>query len=131
MKALILNSGTGTRMGDLTKDKPKCLVGLEDGTTILSRQLSILEKCGISDVVITTGRYDKEIQDACSYHTELTFTFVKNELYDSTNYIYSIYKAREHLDDDIILLHGDLVFEEYVILRLINSEKSCVVVNTF
>ena len=131
MKALILNSGRGTRMGDLTKDRPKCLVELEDGTSILSRQLSILEKCGIIDIVMTTGQYDKEIRDACSDHPELKFTFVKNELYDSTNYIYSMHKAGKHLNDDIILLHGDLVFEEYVILRLINSEKSCVVVNTF
>lgn len=131
MKALILNSGTGTRMGDLTKDRPKCLVELEDGTTILGRQLSMLEKCDVSEVIMTTGRYDKEIRDTCSDYTELKFTFVKNELYDSTNYIYSIYKAREFLKDDVILLHGDLVFEEYVLLRLINSKKSCVVVNTF
>ena len=44
MKALILNSGMGTRMGDLTENGPKCLVELEDGTTILDRQLSILKK---------------------------------------------------------------------------------------
>ena len=131
MKALILNSGTGSRMGDLTKDRPKCLVELENGTTILDRQLYILEKCDISEVIITTGRYDKEIRDTCSNHTGLKFTFVKNELYDSTNYIYSIYKAKEHLNDDIILLHGDLVFEEYVLLRLINFKKSCVATNTF
>ncbi len=131
MKALILNSGKGSRMGDLTRNRPKCLVELGDGTTILERQLSILEKCGITDIIMTTGQYDEEIREACSNHPELEFTFVENELYDSTNYIYSIYKAGGLLDDDIILLHGDLVFEEYVILRLINSEKSCVVVNTF
>lgn len=131
MKALILNSGRGTRMGDLTKDRPKCLVMLGDGTTILGRQLSILEKCGVDDIVITTGQYDREIREACSEYPQLNITFVENELYDSTNYIYSVYKAREHLDDDIILLHGDLVFEEYAILRLIDSKKSCVVTNTF
>lgn len=131
MKALILNSGKGTRMGNLTRNHPKCLVELGDGTTILDRQLSILEKCGITDIIMTTGEYGEEIREACSNHPELIFTFVENELYDSTNYIYSIYKSKDLLDDDIILLHGDLVFEEYAILRLINSEKSCVVVNTF
>ena len=131
MKALILNSGRGSRMGDLTRNRPKCLVELGDGTTILDRQLSILEKCGITDIIMTTGEYDEKIREACSNHPGLEFTFVNSELYDSTNYIYSIYKARGHLADDVILLHGDLVFEEYVILRLINSQKSCVVVNTF
>lgn len=131
MKVLILNSGRGSRMGDLTRNRPKCLVELGDGTTILDRQLSILEKCGITDIIMTTGEYDEEIREACSNHPGLEFTFVKSDLYDSTNYIYSMYKARGLLADDVILLHGDLVFEEYVILRLINSEKSCVVVNTF
>lgn len=129
MKTLILNSGMGTRMGDLTENGPKCLVELGDGTTILDRQLSILKKCDISDIIVTTGQYDEEIRHACSNHTDMNFTFVKNELYETTNYIYSIYEARDYLGGDILLLHGDLVFEEYAILRLINSEKSCVLVN--
>lgn len=45
----------------------------------------------------------------------MTYTFVKNELYKDTNYIYSIYCAREYLDDDILLMHGDLVFESAVL----------------
>ena len=42
MKALIYNSGTGSRMGKLTEDKPKCLLPLPGGETILSRQLRLL-----------------------------------------------------------------------------------------
>ena len=34
------------------------------------------------------------------------YTFVNNPLYNSTNYIYSIYCAKEYLDDDVILMHG-------------------------
>ena len=57
MKALILNSGIGKRMGVLTKEHPKCMTELHDGETILSRQLRQLSVYGISDVVITTGFY--------------------------------------------------------------------------
>ena len=39
MKALILNSGKGSRMGNLTKDHPKCMTELASMETILSRQL--------------------------------------------------------------------------------------------
>lgn len=131
MRALILNSGMGTRMGDLTRNGPKCLLELHDGITILDRQLTLLKKSGITDVVVTTGEYHEEIREACLKHEKIDFTLVNNDLFESTNYIYSIYKARDYLNDDILLLHGDLVFEEYVILRLINSEKSCVVVNTY
>ena len=37
MKALILNSGLGSRMGVHTQDKPKCMADIGAGFTILSR----------------------------------------------------------------------------------------------
>ena len=41
MKALILNSGLGSRMGDITKHHPKCMTEINNVDTILSRQLKI------------------------------------------------------------------------------------------
>lgn len=132
MKALILNSGMGSRMGQLTADKPKCMVELsENGETILSRQLKMLKNNGVSDVVITTGFYDKTIQEYCrSAAPDMNFTFVKNEQYDSTNYIYSIYLAREKLKDDIILMHGDLVFSYDVMKRVLDYPFNCIVTSS-
>lgn len=37
MKALILNSGLGSRMGVYTKEHPKCMTDLVGEETILSR----------------------------------------------------------------------------------------------
>ena len=42
MKALILNSGLGSRMGVITNEHPKCMTEISYKNTILSRQLSIL-----------------------------------------------------------------------------------------
>lgn len=39
MKALILNSGLGTRMGDETKIYPKCMVKLYGNVTILRHKI--------------------------------------------------------------------------------------------
>lgn len=55
---------------------------------------------------------------------------MKNPVYDKTNYIYSIYCAREYLDDDIILMHGDLVFENEVFDQVVNSDTSCMTVSS-
>lgn len=131
MKAVILNSGIGKRMGDLTKDRPKCMTEITSEETILSRQLRIISECGISDVVITTGLYDEAIKEYCaSLNLPLKITYVLNPKYDSTNYIYSLYLAREHLDDDIILMHGDLVFQNIVLEDIIDSKDSCMVVSS-
>ena len=131
MKALILNSGLGSRMGVLTSEHPKCMTEITHHDTILSRQLRQIADAGIEEVVITTGYYDGVLVNYCqSLNLPLHFTFVKNPIYDQTNYIYSIYYAREYLDDDIILLHGDLVFENEVFDRVIASPVSCMTVSS-
>ena len=131
MKALILNSGLGSRMGVLTSEHPKCMTEIDHRDTILSRQLRQIADAGIEEVVITTGYYDGVLVNYCqSLNLPLKFTFVKNPIYDQTNYIYSIYCAREYLDDDIILMHGDLVFENEVFDRMIASPVSCMTVSS-
>ena len=132
MKAVILNSGLGHRMGVLTSEHPKCMTEIYGNETILSRQLKLLKEYGITDVIMTTGYFDNVLVDYCNFlDLHMNITFVNNPLYDKTNYIYSIYCAKEHLkDQDIILLHGDLVFEERVLSKLLINEKSCVAVSS-
>ena len=131
MKALILNSGIGSRMGVLTSEHPKCMTEISATETILSRQLKQIHESGIREVVITTGYYDAVLVRYCeAMQLNLHFTFVKNPVYDRTNYIYSIYCAREYLDDDILLMHGDLVFENEVLDRVLASPVSCMTVSS-
>ncbi len=131
MKALILNSGLGSRMGVLTSEHPKCMTEINSADTILSRQLRILADSGITEVIITTGYYNSVLVQYCkSLDLPLHFTFVENHLYDKTNYIYSIYCAREYLHDDIVLMHGDLVFENEVFDRIISNQESCIAVSS-
>ena len=132
MKALILNSGLGHRMGVLTSEHPKCMTEITNRDTILSRQLKLITNAGIDEVVMTTGYYNEILVNYCkSLDLPLHFTFVNNPLYDKTNYIYSIYCAREVLrDEEIVLMHGDLVFEESVFGDVINYPESCMTVSS-
>ena len=99
MTALILNSGLGSRMGVLTSEHPKCMTEISAHETILSRQLAQLADVGIQEIVITTGYCDGVLMNYCrSLELPVHITFVKNPDYDKTNYIYSIYCAREYLD---------------------------------
>lgn len=131
MRALILNSGLGKRMGSMTSEHPKCMTKISREDTILSRQLRQLHAAGISEVIITTGLFDQVLRDYCEkLQLPINYTFVHNPEYSSTNYIYSIYVARHALQDDILLMHGDLVYEDYVLNQLLNSEKSCMTVSS-
>ena len=131
MKALILNSGLGSRMGDITNTHPKCMTEIDQDETIVGRQISLLRKSGIKDIVMTTGYFDSVLRDYCdSLYNDINYTYVFNPRYSETNYIYSIYCARDYLHDDIILMHGDLVFTLNVLKKVIASNESVMTVSS-
>ena len=124
MKALIFNSGLGSRMGKLTKNNPKCLVKLYNGETILERQIRILSEFGIKEFIITTGPYENQIKETVLKYKNNNYIFVKNDDYLNTNYIVSMNNAFEYLDDDFILLHGDLVFNRMLVKKYWIQKKN-------
>ncbi|MGN0373917.1 MAG: phosphoenolpyruvate mutase [Butyrivibrio sp.] len=132
MKALILNSGIGKRMGSLTESRPKCLTRISTGETVLERQLKMLSDAGIEECVITTGPFEETLKEYCSLlDLPIQIKYVHNERYDETNYIYSIYlSSDETADSDIILMHGDLVFEKNVLGSVMNYPYSCMAVSS-
>ena len=114
MRALIFNSGLGSRLGKLTENCPKAMVVLGNGETIFHRQLRVLASVGIREFVITTGPHPHMLEETarefesqgCSFH------FVNNPVYDQTNYIYSMWLAKDLLRGrEVLVLHGDLVFD--------------------
>ena len=133
MKALILNSGLGTRMWEMTKITPKCMIEINPKSveTIISRQLNLFLKNWIKDIVITAWFASDLLEEYCNnLNLPLNTKFIQNPIYTETNYIYSIYCAKEELEDDIILMHGDLVFDEKVLNEAINNSWSCMVTSS-
>lgn len=51
---VILAGGKGTRLGDLTKDKPKCLVQV-NGFPFISWQLQLLRRAGFKRIIFCLG----------------------------------------------------------------------------
>ena len=123
MKAVIFNSGLGNRMGDFTKNNHKSMARLKDGETIFHRQIRLLSAEGITDFVITTGPFEEQLKAEAADFPHLNFTFVRNEIYDKTNYIYSMYLAREYMNDDLLFFHGDLVFNRKLLHDVLASEE--------
>lgn len=114
-----------------TEKAPKSLLKI-NGKTILDIEMENLAACGIRDIIITTGhKHDALERYATAKYPGLNISFVRNEKFDTTNYIYSIWLTRAHADDDIVILHGDVVFEAKLLERLLNhpSENGALVNN--
>ena len=131
MIALLLNSGLGSRMGDETKEHPKCMTEIVPGETIISWQVKCLERVGVTEAVVTTGHLSDMLEGyLTSLDTPIRFRFVHNPRYRETNYIYSVHLARELLrGQEVLSLHGDLVMHPAVMEKLATSPVSAVTVD--
>jgi len=131
MKAIILNSGMGSRLEELTENVPKSMININNNQTIFSKTINTLKNFNIDEFIITTGYLKNVLKDyALNNFPDINFTFVDNPVYDSTNYIKSLDYIEDDITDDLLLLHGDLVFDEEVVTKLIKSNKSSMVVDS-
>lgn len=125
MRAFIFNSGRGSRLGALTAERPKALVPLCGTETLLSRQLCLLNEAGIRDVVISTGYRAAQIEDAAAPFAAqgMRIRFAYNPDYATTNAIVSLDRAAALLrGEDLLMLHGDLVFDGDWLVRFLAAE---------
>jgi choline kinase len=127
MKAVILAAGVASRLRPLTNHTPKCL--LEIGPKkILELAIENLVANKIFEIVIVTGYFENQIRDFVNLRfPELNITYYYNELYESTNNIYSLWLARHSFhEDDMLLMDSDIVFDKQIIAKLCSSGfKSC------
>ena len=132
MKVVILNSGRGERLYPLTRYIPKALIRIGD-KPLLGHQMDNLIWCDIKDVIMTTGPFENKIKKYMkSEYPSVNVSYVKNPKYRTTNYVYSMWLTKGLINDDVILFHGDLLFEKRLLERLIGKEcanYNCVLVN--
>ena len=122
MDALILAAGRGTRMGEI--DKPKCLLDL-GGISIIKYQIKCLKNIGINKIFIVTGYNSEQIHS----HLNDDFNFLHNVDFATTNNLYSVWTARNSLNDDFICIYGDLLFDQRILDYCINDVNDiCLVV---
>jgi len=128
MKAIILASGTGKRLRPLTDQIPKPLIRVGN-KTLLDYQLESLIKHGIKRVIITTGAFKEKLEQHVLNNYDLKVRFVNNPKYETTNYIYSLWLTRHLIDSEVLLLHGDVLFDDVLIGKLIDTGDNRALVN--
>lgn len=115
MKAIILAAGTGSRLRPLTDHVPKCMVELK-GKPLLDYQLQSLRTLDLEKIAIVCGYK----QEALAPYGLQSY---RNELFDSTNMVYSLFCARAEFDQDLLITYADVIFEPRVIAQLANCQS--------
>ena len=125
MKAIILAAGMASRLRPLTSNTPKCLLNIGE-CSLLKRSMDALIGNGISQFVIVTGYLHEMIEEFVTreYGTSISVKFIHNEVFDSTNNIYSLWLARPEADgEDILLLDSDLLYDPRIVDKVLAEES--------
>lgn len=115
MRAIIIAAGSGKRMGKLYETIPKSLT-VVNGRTILERQVEILRKNSISDIIVITGANDEKF-------TDRSLKYIPDKFYREHDILGSLMVAKEYICGDIIILYSDILFDDVIFNSVIKSQR--------
>ena len=121
MKAIILAAGIGNRLGKYSNNKPKGLLEFNK-KSLLQRHIEILKAKNINDIIIVTGFQSQMIVEHLD-DSPVSIHYIPNERYTEGSML-SLGCAREILlnESEIILMDADVLYDDEIISRLINSK---------
>ena len=119
-KAIIIAAGLGSRLGELTKEIPKCMLEL-NGKSLLKRQIEAFSKNGIKDVSVIRGYLKEKINlKGVKYY--------ENPDYESNNILNSLFYAEKELNGNVIVSYSDIIFSAAIVERLLGSSADISIV---
>ncbi len=126
MKAIILSAGRGKRLRHLTEDTPKCLLGVRGDEPVLEVQLRALAECGVKEAVVFVGFGADKVEDFVARRSPngIRVRTVFNPFYAVSDNLATCWLAREHMQDEFLILNGDTLFEPAALHRLLTSPEA-------
>lgn len=134
MQAVILAAGTASRLRPLTEHCPKCLLEINH-RTLLERTIDAIKAAGINKITIVTGFLAEMIREFVEKHypaetSELTFHFIHNADYATTNNIYSLWLAGQQVEGkDFLLMDSDIFCDPLLVKEIVTQPVSALAVN--
>ena len=113
-KAIIMAAGTGKRMRPVTLETPKPLVDI-NGVRMIDTVIHGLHANGIYEIYVVVG-YKRE-QFGCLVGEYPGIVLINNPYYDVCNNISSLYVARAHIENSIILDGDQIIYNSQILLQ--------------
>ena len=115
---MVLAASRGGELGEITRDKPKCMVDVR-GRPLLQRLVSTFNESGVREVTVVRG-WRKEAVAAAGAR------FVDNDRFAETGEAASLAMAAEALEGDVVVAYGDVLFRPYILDSLLSSRADVV-----
>ena len=115
MNAIIIAAGSGKRISEDVKSTPKSLINV-NGKPIINHQIEVLKELGIEKIIVITGKYSEKF-------TIKNIHYIKDKEYEKHDILGSLMEAKNLLNDDVIILYSDIIFETKIIQQTLNSKN--------
>lgn len=111
-RAIIMAAGFGNRMHPVTLTTPKPLVRV-NGVRMIDTVIQGLRQNGIYEIYVVVGYLKEQFEDLTREYPGLTL--VENPYFASCNNISSLYVARDHIENSIILDGDQIIYNPKVL----------------
>jgi len=122
MQLIVLSAGRGSRLPKKFRQKPKCLVELNSKPLLIHNEKFFKL---FKHKIIVSG-YKSHYLEKIS--KEQNFQNIKNKNYLTTNMVYSLFLAKDFINEDIVIVYGDIVFD-HQLYKLLQESKNILPVN--
>ncbi|GLB24139.1 nucleotidyltransferase [Lacrimispora xylanolytica] len=119
MQAIIMAAGKGSRLGDLTDNKPKSFMEIK-GIKMIEYNIAMLHAFGIRDIIIVTGYQSERFDELTEKIDGIQCVF--NPFFEMVNVLGSFFIAKDFLRDDFVYLHADTLCDPKIFNTMLHEE---------
>ncbi len=129
MQAIIFAAGRSRRLGALTDDKPKCVLPINNSSSVIDLSLANIAACGFKTVTIVTGHASSVLEEHLGNRfPQLSISYAYNHHYEEWNNIYTAYLVREFITDNCFIFNSDIVYDRRILASACESKLESFIV---
>lgn len=126
--AIILAAGRGSRLKEKTLYHPKPMTPVND-KTLIDNLIEQIKSQNIINIIVVTGYMADKLENHLrKVHSDTSIIFIRNDIYDSTNNIYSLWLAKDYMEHGFFLFEADVFCDESLIRELTHSPHHNIIV---
>ena len=117
---IILGATQGKGFGKMTENRPKTMIPI-GGKPILAKLVATFNDCGLKQIGAVRG-YKKEAVGLPN------IKYFDNDAWETTEEAASLYAAKSFINGNLIFSFGDILFEKFILLNMIDSQDDFTIV---